>query len=76
MRLDRFDDGGRRRDRTLTPFRPRGNTTREIPSFNATAQAWTGPAPPNAMSVNSRGSMPCSTLWSRIARAIFSLTTS
>ena len=52
-----------------------GTTTARIPSRSATSQAWSGPAPPNATSSSPRGSCPCSTLTTRIARTISSFAT-
>ena len=40
---------------------------------SAISQACVAPAPPNAISANSRGSIPCSTVTMRIAFAMFSL---
>ena len=46
-----------------------------MPSASATPQPWSGPAPPKATSSRSRGSCPCSTLTTRIARTISSSAT-
>ena len=46
-----------------------------MPSSSATAQACSGPAPPNASSATARGSTPYSTVTTRTARAIAASTT-
>ena len=52
------------------PRRRPGTSTVSIPSSSASAQACSGPAPPNATSAKSRGSRPCSTETTRRARTI------
>ena len=53
-----------------------GKITRSLSSSSATPQAWTGPAPPKAITVTPRRSTPCSTPCMRAAAAMFWLTTS
>ncbi len=50
-----------------------GTITSQISSSSASQTACIGPAPPNATSEYSRGSMPCLTVIVRIASAIFAL---
>ena len=52
-----------------------GTSTVSMPSSSASAQAWSGPAPPNATSAKSRGSWPRSTETTRSARSISAFTT-
>jgi hypothetical protein len=52
-----------------------GTSTRGISSASASAQACSGPAPPNATSVNSRGSKPRCTETTRSARSMFAVAT-
>ena len=66
-----------RRDRAPRGPRQRlGTSTIEAPSSSASAQACSGPAPPNATSAKSLGSWPRSTETTRKARSISALTTS
>ena len=51
-------------------------STRGIWSLRATSTTCTGPAPPVATIVNSRGSWPFSAMWMRAAAAMFSFTMS
>ena len=53
-----------------------GNITLVISRLRARSQACTGPLPPNAARVKSRGSIPRSTLTARMARAMLALATS
>ena len=52
-----------------------GTSTRFMPSSSATAAPCIGPAPPKAIRVSSRGSMPRSTVITRTAPAISALAT-
>ena len=62
------------RPRTATPARA-GTITAAIPSASASAQACSGPAPPNATSASPRGSTPRSTVTRRTASSMAALTT-
>ena len=53
-----------------------GKMTRSESSSSASPQAWTGPAPPNAITATPRRSTPCSTACIRDDAAMFWLTTS
>ena len=52
-----------------------GTRTVRIPRASATSRAWSGPAPPNATRVKSRGSCPRSTEMVRIVRTMLATTT-
>ncbi len=53
-----------------------GTSTRRMSSARATSPACTGPLPPKATRVKSRGSRPRSMVTDRIARAMLALATS
>ena len=57
-----------------TPARG-GTTTAAIPRASASAQAWSGPAPPKATRARPRGSTPRSTVTVRTARSMAASTT-